>query len=841
MPFDEARYVREVLDPARLAGGAPPVDVRRRYQLTDAMSAAEITETVRQVRQCWRRSRQKLKYRKVIDALEADHAKRYTAIFQDAANGDLGKLKAEIKQSAEQEGRRLADVRRRLGDAAGKLRLLAPDVVAGIAKSAGMRSEDAEKLAAELRIEVREPDQLPQSPPYAAYAKVRAALDTMGQRHLAGFVFPEVSTGIRVMGDIPGIMDKVAGLEREAQRKTRGPWTESADTVFSGLRNTPDPAALLRYDIAARLRERVREHPYDDTLMRHVTDDLGLDPDDAKRLVFAIRQESGVSGGPGGRLRELIEAGQVQAAVDFAEALPAQALTGESAELVAEVRARLAKAARLRDASRAQTDPDQAWSMLEEALSAVPDLPGAEDLLARLPPEPPAGARAHLQDDVVAITWQPSTSRAGEIGYEVYRNGVLFAEVTRPNAADERPPVNKPVVYSVAARRKQATSAPVACAPLTFRPEPEELRLTAVDGVVTGRWRTPPEALRVVVTRDGRPIPAEGSGFRDRDVRDGTTYVYVVAAVYPDGRGEVVTPGLRRSVTPQARPEPVESFTVESDPGGQGELLIRCAEPPSGVLEFVMLPAEPRWPYGATVPLREVRAAGPVLPATPTRDGYLVRPAHVSGVLLAVTVVGDGATIGAHREHVNLTAPRRVSAVRRGGTVHVGLEWPTDVPEIEVQWGERRLVVSSAAYRSQGGIRLDIPEVESPTIQLTPTTVVKGARIRGPAVPVTLSAVVPIRYEVRAEGAPWRRELVVSLTAERPVQVTRLVLVIKPGRIQPGSADDGRVIGEWSDVSPPARLTVPMPRQAKPYWLRCFAEGPVELVDPPVRMLKVGK
>ncbi|MEU7835081.1 hypothetical protein [Nonomuraea sp. NPDC049129] len=840
MPFEEARYVREVLDPARQAGGAPPVDLRQRYQVTEDMSAAEVTETVRQVRQCWRRSRQMLKFRKLIDALEADHAKNYTSIFQAAADGDRGPLHAEIKRSAERDSKRLADVRQRLDDAAGKLRLLPPGVVAGIATSAGLGAQDATGLAAALGIEVREPDPLPQSPPYAAYAQVRAALDTLDERHLAGYVFPDRRTGIRVMGEIPGILDRVAKLEQDAQRKTRGPWTVSADVIFSALRNTPDPAALLLYDTVARLRERVREHSTDHTLMRHATDDLGLDPDDAKRLVFAIRQESGVSGGPGGRLRELIDAGKIQAAVDFVEALPAEALSGETAELASEVRARLAKAIRLRDEARTEADPDQAWIMIEDALRRAPDLSGAQDLLAGLPPRPPGQVRARLRGEVVAITWEPSPSRAGDIDYEVYRNGVPFAQATRPNASDARPPVNTPVIYSVAARRGEASSAPVDCAPLTLRPEPEDLRLTAVDGVVTGQWRTPAEVSRVVVKRDGRPIPVEGSGFRDRDVRNGTTYDYLIAAVYPDGRGEVTTPGLRRAVTPQARPVPVADFTVESALGGHGELLIRCAEPPSGVPQFMMLAAEPRWPYGTVVSLQEVRAAGQVLSATPTRDGYLLGSAQASGVLLAVTVAGDSATIGAYREHVNLTSPRRVSAVRRGGTVHIGLEWPSDVPEIEVTWGTRRLVVSSAAYRSQGGIRLDIPEGEAPEIHLAPTSVVNGTRVRGPAVLAPLSAVVPIRYDLRKEGAPWHRELVVHLTSGRPARVARLVLVIKAGGVQPGSAEDGRVLAEWSDISAPARLVVPLPRQPKPYWLRCFADGPIELIDPPVRVLKVG-
>ncbi|MEV0165870.1 hypothetical protein [Nonomuraea fuscirosea] len=840
MPFDEERYLREVLEPARQAGGTPPLDLCRRYQITDRMSAAEVTEIVGQVRQCWRRSRQKLKFRKLIDALEVEHDQHYRAIFKAAADGDLAKLRTEIKLAAEREGKRVVDLRRRLDDAAGKLRLLPPDVVEGIGKSAGVSTQAVMALAAELGIDVREPDQLPQSSPYEPYANVRTALDLLSQRHLAGYVLAERPGGLQIMGDIPGILDRVATLEQRTQVRQRGAGTTIADGILAALRNTPDPVALLRYDIAVRLRERVREHPYDDTLMRHVTDDLGIEAGDAKRLIYAIRQESGVSGGPASRLRELVDAGRIHEAVGFLAVLSAETLSGEAAELAAEARARLAEAVRLRDAARTESDADQAWTMLDEALSRVSDLPGAEAMLAGLAPRPPGAVRARLHGDVVAIVWQPSPSRAGDIDYEVYRNGVPFAETGRPNASDERPPVNTPVTYSVTARRGQATSALAVCAPLTYRPEPEDLRLSAVDGVVTGRWRVPAEVLRVVVTRDGGPVRVESTGFRDQQVRNGVTYEYVISAVYSDGRGEVTTPGLRRSVTPQAKPVPVADFTVEPDPAGRDELLIRCAEPASGVLEFVLLASEPRWPFGTDVPIAEVRAAGRVLPATATREGYVLRAARVSGVLLAVTVVEDTATVGAHREHVNLSVPRRVSAVRRGGTIHIGLEWPKDVPEIEVRWGSRTMVVSSAAYRSQGGIRLDIPENEAPKVELAPTTVVKGARVRGQAVRVPLSSVVPLRYDVRREGAVWRRQLVVELTSEQPATVNRFVLVVKSGRIQPGSPEDGRVLGEWSGLSAPARLVVPMPRQPKPYWVRCFAEGPVELIDPPVRVLKVG-
>ncbi|GAA1005415.1 hypothetical protein Aple_050860 [Acrocarpospora pleiomorpha] len=828
MPFDERRYLAEVLDPAREAG-SPPEDLRLRYQLRQDMSPAEVAETVRQVRQCWRRQRQLLKFRKLVDRLESDHA-GYAPIFEAAANGDTGPLIAALRQAGERDRRRVTDLRRRLDDAAGRLRLLAPDVVAGIARSAGVERREADALAGQLGIEIREPDQLPDIPPYPGYARAREALDTLRKRHLAEFVLGD--TQFRIFTPTGDLGERIREVEADWQRRTRGSWTISADTVLAALRGVDDPGSLLRYDLVARVRERVREHPGDETLVRFAVEDLGLDPGEARRLVFAVRQEGGGPSGPRARLRELVDAGEIQAAADLAATLP------EGTELGNEIAARLAAAVKLRDQALTATDPDEAWILLADALRRVPDLPGAAGLLARLAPHPARDVRAEPHDDTVTITWQPSPSRAGEITYEIRRDGVpLRAGPDAGRFVDETPPINVPLRYAVAARRGEATAAAAPAAAVVVRPEPRDLRVTAGDGVVTGRWTAPREAIGVVVLRDGQPVTVDGSAFRDRAVRNGAGHHYHVYAVYPtpDGAG-ASTPGLHRTVTPHARPEPVPELSIT--PAPQGLLLITCAEPASGGLEFRLLKGAPPWPYGTTLALAEIQGAGRALAATPVAEGHLIKPE--TGVVLALTIAGDLVTVGAYREHVNLTAPASVTAERRGGTVLVGLDWPPDVPEVEVGWAAERLLVSAAAYRAQGGIRLDAPEDEAITIEVVPSALLRGERARGPAVRVELPAAVPVRYDLIAEGPPWKRTLTVEVSAERPARVPRLVLVLKPGLVQPLTAADGRVLGEWTDLTAPARLTLPAPRQAKPYWLRCFAEGDVALLDPSVRRMKMG-
>ncbi|MEV5409273.1 hypothetical protein AB0K60_10620 [Thermopolyspora sp. NPDC052614] len=919
--FDERRYVQEVLEPAREADNTPPADLRVRYALREPLRPAEVTETVRLVRQCWRRHRGMLKFKRLINRLEADHA-RLAPVFAAAADDDLGPLRKALREAGRQADARLADARRRLDDAAGRLRLMAPEVLSSVVASTGVGRAEAERLVAELSIEVREPDELPAVSPYPGYGRARDALDTLGARHLAHFAYGDRCAGMRVLDRfrVPGgepLAHALDGTAAEWARRPRGPSTTSADTVLAALRAAPDPAALIRYDIVTRLRERAPEHPYDDTLLRHAVEDLDLAPSDARRLIFALRMERGVAGGGvTARLRDLLDAGEIQAAVAFADALDANALTGDAASLIAEARARLTTAERLRDLALSAEDPDQAWLALEDALRQVPDLPGAHDILSRLAPKPiqdlrveilaPAppsphrpteatpshatsphndprhqpkrdpntpprhtdphphqptdhspphtelvlsgdgfedpqtrgsGQRVRLDREVVVVSWRPG-SKAGEIVYSVTRNGEPLATTTRTRVWDEDPPVNSPLVYRVTARRGEAAAVAVAAEPVMVRPEPRDIRLLAGDGVVTGRWSLPEGASRIVVRRDGMPVECGVAGFQDRSVTNGTGYTYLVSAAYPDLGGETITPGVRWHVTPRARPTAVLDFSLEPDPSMAGRFLIRCADPAEGLLEIMAMSAPPPWRPGTTLPVAEVRRMGRSLPVTLTDAGYAVRPGAGESLLLAITVAGDLATVGACREHVYLAAPTRLTAARRGPVVYVGFEWPPNAPEVEIRWNEAEMLVTRAAYQAQGGVRLDVPESRAVTIEAAATAVVHGRRLRGAPTRVELPEQLTVRYYLMRQGAPWRRGLAIDLAGDRPLRLPYLCLVLKPGSHQPSSPADGQVIAEWVDVDVPTRLTLPAPRHTRPYWLRCFAEGDSELIDPPVRQLK---
>ena len=843
MVFDEQRYVREVLEPARVAGNQPPDDLRVRYALVEPLNSREVADSVKRVRMCWRKSRGQLRFRRLIDRLEGDHLK-LAALFERAALGDLAPLRAELTTAAEKADRRRTELRHRLLDAAGDMMTLAPGDLREI-------GGEAAELAREAGIEVREPDTLPATPPYAGYPRARDALDALGARHLREFVTGEPRAG-RVLGPAPDLRPAIRRVGEQWSRRPHDGNRTNADTVLIALKRVGDRLGeLVLYDVVARLRERHQQRASQGALLRFSTDDLGVDPDEARRLVFAVLRESGTPGGLAARLRDLIDGGEIHAAAELAAVAGPAELTGDADILAAEARRRISAATALRQeaATLVLTDPDEAWLRLADALRLVGDLPGAADLQAGLPPRAPGRLEAAVEGAEVALSWPPTPSRVGEIGYVVAR---CLGRVPRhPDdgetlrsgdgfARDAAPPLNAPLFYAVFAVRGSAASVPAVAGPLHVRPEPAEVYLRATDGVVAARWSCPPEAVRVLVTRDGTPVPAERGGFRDETVRNGTTYHYRVAAAYLSADGhEIITSGVHVAATPAARPDPVGDLSVEQDPAGH--LVVTYDEPRHGQVEMVAMSGPPPWPAGTTVAVEEVRRAGRVLRTAPVPGGVAVHTGP--GVLLAVSVSGDVATIGAHREHVNLTPPRELVTQRRGEMIMLGFDWPSDVTEAEIRWwsgdGEtQRLPIGRAGYDAHGGVRLAAPDGAAVTIEVAAAATAYGRRVTGTPVRAEVPGRVIVDYELRRSRL--RGPLVVTLTSATPARLRRLVLVARSGPL-PQRPADGETVMSWDDLEFPARLQAPLPRLARPFWLRCFAEdATIELRDPPVRHLKVG-
>src|SRR5690606_10558924 len=335
--------------------------------------------------------------------------------------------------------------------------------IEGIARTGGVARADLERIAAAERIEIREPDRLPAAAPYPAFRRVQESLDVLGHRHLADFVFEGRVTGpIALLGgfraagaDLRLDARAVADAGERWARRSRDTTSTHAPTVLAALRAGADLSELALYDVAERLRERLRQRASERALLQYAVDDLRIDPGDARRIVFAVVRETGHAGGLAGRLRALLDAGEVFAAAELADAagVPRTAGNASASEeeiLAAEARHRLDTALRLRESAIAERDPDRAHRMLDDALRLVRDLPGAGAPRRRLPPRPVPWVRADVDGAAVRLSWEPSPTTSGEIVHHVVRRAGRPPRDVRDGVPiggplDERPPVNVPL------------------------------------------------------------------------------------------------------------------------------------------------------------------------------------------------------------------------------------------------------------------------------------------------------------------------------------------------------------------------------------------------------------
>jgi hypothetical protein len=215
--------------------------------------------------------------------------------------------------------------------------------------------------------------------------------------------------------------------------------------------------------------------------------------------------------------------------------------------------------------------------------------------------------------------------------------------------------------------------------------------------------------------------------------------------------------------------------------------------------------------------------------------------------LTAVTVSGDWAAVGGAEQCCRVPPIDRegIACKRYGDHLEISLAWPAGLHEIEVQWEQRgstpgQLVVTRTEYRERG---LHIPlSGEAATVVLYPVIVLPSKRLRGPEVSVEVlpHTVADYHFSWKRRVNPFSRRRFLAgmtLTAQRDIRISRLVLVRTAGSYQPLRMTDGNVARTCTDVEllsgqprwVPVGLSV-----AGPCWLTCFVpDDDVKLRDPP--------
>ncbi|HEU5474854.1 MAG TPA: hypothetical protein VFV67_29775 [Actinophytocola sp.] len=830
--FDDKRFVEEVLKPVQ-NGWRPDEDLFRVYLLP---SEGIDTGTVRAALDGISRELTRQRYRafgRACDLLRAQHESA-AAILTDPA-----KRSRHGEQVAERSRKLGANLRQRLHGAPG---LSSAELAQLATGSRGALTRTMIRAAlAEIGARELDPVPLPDTQEPARWSEARSLLGQLRHKSLwdyLGTVLAGLRTSARDIED-----------RREKLRVSRDSDSTAETTILKLVQQwikSDELKSVLRHEV---LTELAGAAPYGYAevaraagLVAERLSRLGL-PTEPDALAYATWCRDRVTGAgqePAwhddyqSAVREL-RLRQALAVLDAQPGLPDEWRRQRDtlAARLSTLDLELAGCRKLEN-----TDVEAAVAGYLRIREQLVD-PAVEAALERCRPAEPDSATAAVRDGHVVVSWQPSTATAGSIGYRVDRGGTAVGAQTHGcEVIDEDPPGGIPLTYAVYTLRDGNPSArPARTAAITVLREVLELELRGEPDAISGRWRLPNGATGATVTRDGSPVEdVRSSGFLDRDVNPGRSYVYTVSASYrlPDGT-TARSPGRQATASCQEIPAAVTDLVAELE---GDEVVARWTPPPGGEVGILELRPGADPPDQDVVPAATVQRYGSAVRAVgPSGPGRLRGRLDTPGkrqVLLPVTVLGELAAIGApYVLDVRHGAVRSLRVHRLGTTVRLTWEWPAGATAARVVWRTDGKPsgptdpdasvqdVSRVTYDSRG-VSLPMPPGEHwfGVCTMLPDG---AAQSFGPLVFKRESTVATARYTVERDRWLRRNRRVLLVETEPGRELPPVVLTAKTG-IRPISPDDGEQLLRTDAGTSPVRIEFCVPGHLRrPVHLRAFS------------------
>lgn len=550
-------------------------------------------------------------------------------------------------------------------------------------------------------------------------------------------------------------------------------------------------------------------------------------------------------------------------------------------------RAAIAQASRVSVSHPSEELDAAAGSVSDQTLSEPPLERQAESArlsLAKVPPAPPVMApepvpsvTIALRDGAIVVEWAPSPT-TGEVTYEVSRStggawgqgkGDILTFTSHTSYLDHDVRAGERYAYRVTAMRNDLrasfTSAPDA---LLVTQEVSSCDITAESQRVRASWRVPSGASLVVVHRcetDASSqtwvLVAESSrldGFDDDQVSNGITYTYRIQAEYDDPQGAQRTPGIVVTARPEAPPRPVEVLVAEAR---DRDVLVSWTAPPTGEVRVFRTATDPRWACGALVAPGEL--AQNAVPLQPEKSTAAVDLDPSCGVVYYVpaTVVGARAVVGRALRFVHLPDVRDLEIEDFGGYLQLRWQWPSSCARARVSWrsdqfpthgddpAATHVDVSRSEYENRGGFRVSQPDrapywftVYASAFSGDDLLFSHGAH-EGCRVSCHREEATQVRYSIKRHL--FGRRLSVRFEASAPVSCPEVLVVARPGNVQPLTREDGRVVGRCTGIDgkqSSREWPLDLGAVRAPAYLRAFFRHDDDyhrfsLVDPPVREL----
>jgi hypothetical protein len=876
--FDPKVYEETVVKPLRRLNGKLTNDLLSRYAVEAGMSDTELRRRLSEVRSHWnkrtlRQGPTGSVYKAMIkadEALKAEHGKAMDGMEWWRAH------EQEMAQSRQTEITELASaLRANFGElgliSQGQLdktmqamrTVLAPAEIDKALTSSGVRRIDPVSLPAASGLSGTH------------FKQLAANLIDADQPTVAHLVLGPVAK-LRLLDGFgcepAGSLDAAAvrnAITRENKRSDNQSAREALGVLDSAAQRGVDLVKLTLFHALQAVRD-LRGAPVG-ALLRQL-DSVGIDPAEARRIVFSVLAES--TGGPAvGKeaVVALLSEGRLVAAQQAVAALAGNADQTAAKALVDQ---QLEQVRQLREAAQAAlrrgTDDDALFELRKAVALASDDEELAAEL-RRVPPAPVLELNAVPDGSGVRVTWRPSPTHEEGTKYRLVRregrapgdaeDGVVVSDDTGTRFVDQKLPAGVRVGYAVFAGVDGGKLSRPAGAVIEVLPPVQNVVLSTDNGHVEAHWLVHPDVQSVEVRRgsDGVAISAGKASFHDRTAADGVDHVYTLVAQYrrSDGTPAASEPVVVRT-TSHGRAKPVAALRAKPlIVDGVSQVVLSWRQEDDAEVTIRRATKANPWEFAAVVSNAALDGYGEEVVGRRSESGgwHTLTAAVPAGRFWYVpfTLGPSGAVCG--QDSVLGVAPpvRDVTCQRMGDELALSWVWPDDVGVAAVEWvadgRSESLRLTRQQYHNGGGCHLT-PPGGPVVVKVSSVLVANGAECLSVPVEVTVSEKPPrIRYNVeitkrRLTGGGTIRVL---MTADQPVARCTVAVVAAQGATMPRSRHDGRVLTTATHQLAAGRaveLDVELPKLRRPYWVRCFLDGdhgspPPRLIDPPVQQLKV--
>jgi hypothetical protein len=518
-----------------------------------------------------------------------------------------------------------------------------------------------------------------------------------------------------------------------------------------------------------------------------------------------------------------------------------------------------------------------------KTLGIASDAEDARIGLKRHPPGPVTNVRVSLSKNHVLVQW-PASSAVGDLEYIVVRresrppstpqDGQTVARTTAMACEDPAPDAGKTVFYAVFVERGGAVSSVSASTGLLIALEVSDFRLEAGDGTVHGSWNFELSKARVRVfcregqapeKNPGRELSVSGNSFKDTNLKNGQVYYYRIQVEYRNLDGKaVLSRGIVESIKPEQPPKMVDHILITHD---DGLINLTWTPPPHGTVNVYRNSNQPNWKSGTQIPLANVVQLGTRVQSKSESQAIDSNPPDGPVYYTPLTVSGDVAIVGTPRRFVALPDVLNLVAEDFGRYLQLRWDWPKDCKSAMVAWRTdvfpedstdpraTKYKISLGQYEREGSFRVENPTEDTykfvvfAALEIDGGETVYSAGVRNGA-RAELRKVSPVAVSYTfSRGMFRRRRFTIELSAERDIaRLPELVVVAKPGGLQPLRTNDGAIVSTFRSTGLRAGEKISFEfevngLQRPTYFRAFFSEASsyqcFRLIDPPTNQLLV--